>query len=217
MEEDFDRSLLQLLRVYADKKYEWEQYLPLILYAYRTATHSSTGCSPFMLMFGRQPNMPTVVSQNSFDSLSYPDHIRATFAELQDLVETNLAAAADHQKLAYDQQTTPRTFSEGKPVWLSVPTAGRLDPRWEGQWMIKSIKSPVNIEITDGQRTKVVHVNRLQYRAQPNPQQSLDTASTSRNWNPPQVDHFYIPPPITPPRRYPQRARRPALITEGRM
>lgn len=209
MVERFNRSLLQLLRVYVNKKYEWEQYLPLVLYAYRTATHSSTGCSPFMLMFGRQPNMPTVVSQNSFDSLSYPDHIRATFAELQDLVETNLAAAADHQKLAYDQQTTPRTFSQGEPVWLSVPTAGKLDPRWEGQWMIKSIKSPVNIEITDGQRTKVVHVNRLQYRAQPNPQQSLDTASTSRNWNPPQVDHFYIPPPITPPRRYPQRTRRP--------
>ena len=93
MVEGFNRSLLQLLRVYVDKHNEWEQYLPLVLYAYHTATHSSTGCSPFMLMFGRQPTMPTMLPHNS---LSYPDHLRATFAELQDLVETNLAAAADH-------------------------------------------------------------------------------------------------------------------------
>ena len=28
----------------------------------------------------------------------------------------------------------------------------------------KTIKSPVNVEITDGKRTKVVHTNRLQHR-----------------------------------------------------
>ena len=46
---------------------------------------------------------------------------------------------------------------------LAVPTAGKLDPRWEGEWVVKTIKSPVNVEITDGKRTKVVHTNRLQH------------------------------------------------------
>ena len=53
--ERFNRSLLQLLRVYIDKHSDWEQHLPLALYAYRTAIHSSTGVSPHMLMFGREP------------------------------------------------------------------------------------------------------------------------------------------------------------------
>ena len=53
MVERFNRSLLQLLRCYVQRQNDWEQYLPLVLYAYRTALHSSTGCSPFELMFGR--------------------------------------------------------------------------------------------------------------------------------------------------------------------
>ena len=57
----------------------------------------------------------------------------------------------------------------GDSVWLAVPTAGKLDPRWEGEWVVKTIKSPVNVEITDGKHTKVVHTkvvhtNRLQHR-----------------------------------------------------
>jgi len=56
MVERFNRSLLQLLRVYVDKQSEWEHYLPLVLYAYRTSVHSSTGVSPFLLMYGRNPS-----------------------------------------------------------------------------------------------------------------------------------------------------------------
>ena len=51
-------------------------------------------------------------------------------------------------------------------MWLSIPTAGKLDPRWEGKWKVKIMRSPVTMEITDGKRTKVVHVNRLQPRIQ---------------------------------------------------
>ena len=47
MVERFNCSLLQLLRAYVDKENDWEKYLPLVLYAYRSAIHSSTGFSPF--------------------------------------------------------------------------------------------------------------------------------------------------------------------------
>ena len=39
MVERFNRTLLQLLRAYVDQQNEWEKYLPLALYAYRTSTH----------------------------------------------------------------------------------------------------------------------------------------------------------------------------------
>ena len=58
MMEWFNHKLLQLLRAYVDQQNEWEKYLPLALYAYRTSTHTSTSASPFELMFGRQPKDP---------------------------------------------------------------------------------------------------------------------------------------------------------------
>ena len=46
MVERFNRSLLQLLRCYVDMEDDWECYLPLVLYAYRTAVyHHFNSCS----------------------------------------------------------------------------------------------------------------------------------------------------------------------------
>ena len=126
--ERFNRSLLQLLRAYVDKQTDWEQYLPLVLYAYRTSVHSSTGVAPFVLMFGRQPKCIDYSSPTAFDRDSYPAHLLATLAELRDLVESNLVHAAENQKTNYDQQSCCRTFRTGDLVWLSRPTAGKLDP-----------------------------------------------------------------------------------------
>ena len=67
----FNRSLLQLLRTYSDKESDWEQHLPLALYAYRNAVHSSTGVSPHMLMFGREPHASLFDLSLSFDPSSY--------------------------------------------------------------------------------------------------------------------------------------------------
>ena len=53
--ERFNCTLLQLLRNYTEQQEEWERYLPFVLFAYRTAVHTSTGVSPFEMMFGRPP------------------------------------------------------------------------------------------------------------------------------------------------------------------
>ena len=164
MVERFNRSLLQLLRTYFDKQEDWERYLPLVLYAYHTSIHSSTGVSPFLLTYGRNPSLAPFSKSTAFDSPSYSAHLRAKLAELQDFVEANLAASASNQKHSYDNRaSTPPSFQVGNPVWLSVPTAGKLDPKWEGEWTVKSVKSPVSIEISNDSKnsTRVVHANRL--------------------------------------------------------
>ena len=45
---------------------------------------------------------------------------------------------------------------------------GNLDPHWDGRWSVKSVKTPLTLEITDGVKTKVFHVNRLRQRIVPN-------------------------------------------------
>ena len=105
-------------------------------------------------------------------SVTYQGHLQAKLGEICDLVETNLVEAATHQKAAYDGHSTSRTFKVGDLVWLSVPNAGKLDPRWEGNWKITAVKSPVSMEISDGNRKKITHVNRLHHRFQPSPHES---------------------------------------------
>jgi len=90
-----------------------------------------------------------MVTQLGYDQQSYPAQIQAKIAELQEFVHINLSKAACSQKPQYDQHTTQPAFIVGSPVWLSIPTAGKLDPRWKGDWVIKSMKSSITAEICD--------------------------------------------------------------------
>ena len=93
-----------------------------------------------------------------------PEHLQAKLAELRDFVESNLAAAVESQKSNYDQHSRKASFLAGDTVWLFRPTVGKLEARWEGGWIVKSVKSSVNMEIRKGNHSKVVHVNRLRHR-----------------------------------------------------
>ena len=207
MVEHLNRSLLQLLRTYAQRQDDWEKHLPLVLYAYRTATHSSTGTSPFQLMYGRQSKSSTFSSFTGYDALQYQGTLQAKLAELQDLVEAHIVETQQCHKGIYDQNTAERSFKIGDLVWLSIPTAGKLDPRWEGKWKVKTRKSPITMEITDGKRTKVVHANHLQPRIQPSVEEDVNSGAQHIQrvdprhhvqWEAPHVEHFDFgsPPPV---------------------
>ena len=188
MVEQFNQSLLQLPCSYVDNEADWEWYLPLVLYAYCTAVHSSTGVSTYILMFGRQPQTTTSDKSSSFDPLSYQSQLTAKMAELHDFVESKLALAASKQKCSYNKRSNQRSFNVTILFWLSVPTAGKLDPKWEGNWRVHAVKGPVNVEIIDGHRRKVVHINRIQPRTIPSlePNKLNDSAEmSSPSWIPP--------------------------------
>ena len=138
--------------------------------------------------------------------------MKAKLHTLQDFVHASLAKAAKQQKQQYDRFTTSRSFKAGDPVWLSIPTAGKLQPRWDGGWTVTKVKGPCNLELTNGHHMKVVHVNRVRYRKQPD--QTLDPSipMQSQRWNSPSIDHCFVPSPENDSslqRRYPLRERHP--------
>ena len=166
--------------------------------------------TPFSLMFGRVPTITQFPSATVFEPGSYSAHLHAKFADLRHFVETSLTEAATAQKQFYDRHTEERAFHPGDLVWLSIPTAGKLDPHWEGGW-IQEIASPVNAKISDGLRTRVVHVNRLRHRVIPQRADApLSPTHISDAWQPPQIDHVIVSADsLEPIRCYPQRERRP--------
>ena len=159
MVERLNRSILQMLRTYVTKETDWEQYLPLIMYAYRTTVHSSTQVSPFRLMFGRQPQFNSFPGHDVSDPTSYQKELQAKLAKLQDILETNIVQAASSQKSGYDYGSHIRTFEVNDPVWLLVPRQGKLASKWQGGWKVKALKSTVNLEICNKKgHCKVVHI-----------------------------------------------------------
>ena len=57
--------------------------------------------------------------------------------------------------------------------------AVNTNSKWEGEWVIQAIKSPVTVEICSGRWTKIVHINRLRPRSIQGPQDAA--ASDSEN------------------------------------
>ena len=88
----------------------------------------------------------------------------------------------------YKKHSQERSFKVDDPVLLSIPTAGKLDPHWEGKW--------VNVETSDGLWRRIVHINGIRQRIQPAMQPPAGDASPEDNlgvlsvhWQAPQVNH----------------------------
>ena len=108
MVEQFNRSLLQMLRLCVCTQTNWEEFLPLVLFAYRTSVHTSTGTSPFELMCGRNAQNTSIPLPTAFDPPSYSNHLHFKLLQLYDFVETHLVEAARHQQTSYNQHIQGR-------------------------------------------------------------------------------------------------------------
>ena len=105
MVERFNRSLLQMLRAYVCHESEWEKFLPLVMFAYWTSVHTTTGVSPFDLMFGRSAHTPPLPAchPSAYDTSSYPEQLRCKLSKLYNFVETHMVDATRHQQQSYNR------------------------------------------------------------------------------------------------------------------
>ena len=63
--EKFNGTLVNMLSKSVSKYgRDWDQHLPYLLFAYRVAVQESTQMSPFYLLYGREPRVPTETALN---------------------------------------------------------------------------------------------------------------------------------------------------------
>ena len=130
--ERFNRTMFSLLRTLpAEKKRKWPDYLPELVYIYNTTPHSSSGFSPFHLMFGRKPKLPVDFLIGDDDTevpVSTTDWVRKHRERLQqvhELAQRNLEQAAAKRKVRHDQGVTGETVNIDDVVFIRDHPLGR--------------------------------------------------------------------------------------------
>ena len=116
--ERFNQTLKSMLRKATDKEgKDWDTLLPYLLFAYREVPHTSTGFSPFELLYGRQVRGPLdilsktwQVSRKSGESVvSHMLLIRDKLMKMKELAD-NLLKAQEQQKIWHDKNSSEREF-----------------------------------------------------------------------------------------------------------
>ena len=156
---------------------EWDVLLPWVLFAYRSAVHGSTGFTPFMLMYGREPtDILGLVSMawlgETLDDLEVPaarfvSHLQE---RLQRIRNEGMAQQEKGKQSATEQYNRRHKvkvvkFSPGEHVLVHLPTRGKpLTGAWQGPYLIQEAAGQqsywVNLPDKKVKRRKF-HVNAL--------------------------------------------------------
>ena len=99
--------------------------MPFVLFAYRASTQESTKESPFYLMYGRDPWLPTALEMNdmSCEEMDVDSYKREVSTKLSEAWELAKKKAQSKQKALYDRQTKSPQFSVGDRVFVYMPAA----------------------------------------------------------------------------------------------
>lgn len=101
--ERFHRTLPDLFRgaLPPGKKNKWPEILHEVLYAYNCTPHSSTGYSPYYLLFGRDPRLPVdfLLGEESPETVSLDEWLSVHQQRLRHAFEK----AGEHMKKKADQ------------------------------------------------------------------------------------------------------------------
>jgi hypothetical protein len=145
-----NRVILRGIRRRLDKaKTQWAEELHAVLWDYRTTPHSTTGESPFRLMYGTEAILPielTRLTRRTDADINFPANAENLRKELEfvDEVRTNAALreTALKQKIAarHNKKVIKREFEVGDLVLRrnqKDSEEGKLAANWDGPYRIR--------------------------------------------------------------------------------
>ena len=144
-----------------DLKGKWAEYLPEVLWAYRTTRKSATQETPFALAFGIEAVAPVRIGLKSprieLASVEHNEEaLRLNLDLLDEKHEQVLKRTEDYQRKTiryYDQKVKPRSYKPGDLVLKKLlparknPTHGKLGPNWEGPYIVSRVVGSGNYEL----------------------------------------------------------------------
>ena len=135
--ERMNQTLLDMLGTMEDtSKRQWRNHLSAMQYAYNTTIHSTTGYSPFYLMFGRKPRLIGDVVLNLYPEKNYRSEyikeVRSALTESYQKCKEAILRSNSRYKMYYDKdRPIVRPLNIGDiVVTRKINANSKIDDRW---------------------------------------------------------------------------------------
>ena len=175
--ERFNSTLMNMLGTLSpEQKRDWKAHLLTMCQAYNATQHSSTGFSPYFLMFGRHPRLPMDyqmgINRNDLCNTSRSKFVSELQDRLQyayDVAEKLAQKEAERSKKLYDRRSRgvellPQDLVLVKKVaWVS---RHKIQDKWEeGEYVVLSRPDPFlpvyKVQPVEGGKVRTLHRNLL--------------------------------------------------------
>jgi len=153
-----NQVIIDMIAPYMQENEKWSDVLQIVLHAYNSAIHYSTGYSPFYLLHGYEPS-------SIFDIAVIPNSLEHSVIEelnklqkVRDTIPERLKKAFENQKINKDKNKCDIDFKVGEQVLVKVPVRKhKFSDRYDGPYpVIKKlntnsylIKLPKNGKLID--------------------------------------------------------------------
>jgi hypothetical protein len=141
----------------------------------REVPNATTHCSPFLLLFGRQPRGPlTVLKESWAGERELPLNIGKKPEEYLQSLKENLEISrvyadlyAQHEQKRYadyyNLRSTDRKYQVGEKVLFLAPDLGgrKLYSRWQGPCVVTKVLSPYSYLVEVNGKQRHVHANKI--------------------------------------------------------
>jgi hypothetical protein len=159
--ERFNKTLCEALAKLNENN-NWDEQIPAVLFAYRTAKHSSTKIEPFYLTYGRQARLPIDTEEQQITYYEYLDEQLLQCSEIREKARIQVEKAQLIQKVNHDKKIRQeQKFKIGEKVLYynaakEKQWSGKLEDKWKGPYYIheKLLNGSYKLKETNGQILK---------------------------------------------------------------
>ncbi len=198
--EVFNKTVKKYLASFVDDTtLDWENFLPALMLSYNTSYQSTIATTPFELLFGEKPRMPSFPNPD-IQRLHYGESTAAERYQLLQKIRFLAKNVANDQsakiKDNFDKTAFPHNFSIDDLVWFEdfapLGKNPKLTPKWQGLAKITEINDINARLLMPNGKTKIYNVMRLKKFFAPS-DQNTDTENRQSDLD------FKIEPKITGP------------------
>ncbi|XP_062587193.1 uncharacterized protein LOC134248836 [Saccostrea cucullata] len=158
-----------------DRRNNWEDLLPAIVFSMNASVNSTCGYSPYEIVYGHRPKFP--LSGVPLDMQTFPKDIHDYMQSLKHTLSAVHADMLTHIQTSQTKMTDsvnakshPTSFSVGDYVYLQstpIGTGQKLQELFKGPYVVKETVTAHLVILFDPstQKTldKPIHINRLKY------------------------------------------------------